>query len=128
MWTDKSVSPVNYVSLFMLAIYVCIAFFLFAKLRSLDVSTMVKSLVGSEEKSKETASRVISNDAGNDAKKLAGDYADTIFKEMNSDLKRVSVGDNTYMPIKTGNSLSELIKLDGRLAMAPTIEPYFARR
>jgi len=132
MQTDNKLSPAKYISFFMLAVYVCVGVFLFAKLRNLDVIRIAKTFIGSEEKSNsiETASKQKSGKAKDNANRLANRYVEKLVREMEPEpeLKRIVESAETFASESQHDIIAELMKLEGRLCMAPTIEPYFARR
>lgn len=128
MWTDSKITPTRYVSLVMLVIYLSIALFLFIKLRSLDIPTIVKSFSGSEENEGKTANKAIPDNAKKEAKKIASRYTDTLIKELDSVPERMNRSSEPQIQYGKSEIFFRLMCLDGKLAMAPTVEPYFARR
>ena len=125
-------SPIKFISLFMLIIYICVGMYLFAKLRNLDISSIAKTFIRTENSRKnnnpdEKKSPKISEER---SKKLVQRYVDTLTKELEYDSKTTSLAERTPSKKRSTKeaAFSEFMNLDGRLCMAPSIEPYFARR
>jgi hypothetical protein len=132
MWTKNKMSPAKYISLFMLAVYLCVGMLLLTKLRNLDVSHIVKTFIGAEEKSQvvETTGTEKPDKSKIAAKKLASRYVENLMREMESEPepKRIAKSAESIARESNNGILTELMKRDGRLCMAPPIEPYFVRK
>ena len=115
MWNKTKAKPAKFVTISVLVIYFCLAVFLFTRLRGLNISDFARSFNKYE-------------DAKKEAKKTTGNYYDAIIKEVYLNQKPIENSQTSYLIIEKTETFSYLMSLDGRLAIAPAIEPYFTIR
>ena len=130
MWKDKDTLPTKYISLFMLLIYICVGMFLLFKLRSFDPSIFKKIISSTADKAMEIKSgnELESNEPKGSISTIEQSYVDKLTGEPGLIAKQSTIETEGESRSNHINSVSELLKLDGRLCMAQAIEPYFARR